>query len=260
MRLRPARSPPPPVTGAARTGRRVSAGGGGDTCARSPTPRGPGAGQCGGQRAARRAGQGRAGEGRRGALCRAWLSSAAGARRRRRGRVPVGSRERAVLRDGRAEPAQCCGAAPRRLRIPAILERLRGAPAPVLPRNHGSRRAPAGGGSCPCSGHRLGLPGVVARSGGNPCPLRPGGPGRPALGPPWGCPKAFATVTPGCIFAHRAFGAGSEQVERDDSGLRESELLLKTLSVLSASPTAVIASFFGAECSRVLSDSTGTDA
>lgn len=76
MRLRPARSPPPPVTGAARTGRRVSAGGGGDTCARSPTPRGPGAGQRGGQRAPRRAGQRRAGESRAGGGRCAALGSA----------------------------------------------------------------------------------------------------------------------------------------------------------------------------------------
>lgn len=76
MRLRPARSPPPPVTGAARTGRRVSAGGGGDTCARSPTPRGPGAGQRGGQRAARRPRQARAGTGRAGGGRCAALGSA----------------------------------------------------------------------------------------------------------------------------------------------------------------------------------------
>lgn len=205
--------------------------------------------------AAGRAATGRGRQGRRGALCRAWLSPAAGARWRRRGRVPVGSRERAVLRDGRAESARCCGAAPRQqLRIPAILEGLRGALAPVPPESHSARQAPAGGGSCPCSGHRLGSPGVTAGSGGSACPD----------GLSWGlrgaAPKHLPPVTPGYTFVHRAFRAESEQVGRDHSGLRESEVLLKTLSVLSASPTAVIASFFGAECSRVLSDSTGNDA
>lgn len=65
------------------------------------------------------------------------------------------------------------------------------------------------------------------------------------------------------MLAHRAFGAGSEQVGEDHSGLRESCVLLRRrLSILSASAAAVIASFLvlGAECSRVLSDSTGTDA
>lgn len=108
-----------------------------------------------------------------------------------RPRVPVGSRERAVLRDSRAEPARRCGAAPRRLRMPRIQEGVRGAPAPLPPGSRGARRAPAGGGSSPCS-TRLAL-----RRGAGSAPARCGQSALPGVSA--GLPRPRGSEVPGGV-------------------------------------------------------------
>lgn len=192
----------------------------------------------------------RGGQGRRRALCRAWLSPATGARGRRRGLVPVGSRGRAALRDGGAEPARRCGASPGRLRVPGITEGLRGAPAPVRPA------------ATALAGLRQAVAPALAREAGSALPaLRLGAGSAPArcgqsapTGPSWGlCGAAPAEGSGGArwlLCLSPLLPVITLPIERSELGQNKSGGITvgfvsskSCLKLLSASPTTVIASF-----------------
>lgn len=189
MRLRPARSPPPPVTGAARTGRRVSAGGGGDTCARSPTPRGPGAGQRGGQRAARRARTGRAEQSRAGGGRCAALGSAPPRERAGGGGGASPWAAGSAVRSGTAAQSPH-GAVGRPRGCSASREFRKGCAERRLRYRPGARAL---------AGLRQAVAPALAPDSGSARPLRAERPGRPVLRPSRGCPGPRGAEVPGGV-------------------------------------------------------------